>query len=55
MIRNETPIANIYFKFCHTDLSQKNKNFEDENMGFLTNKYQDMIIEDLLKKIEKQM
>ena len=23
MIRNETPIANIYFKFAHIDLSQK--------------------------------
>lgn len=39
MIRNEIPIANIYFKFCHIDLSQNQKHFEDENMGYLTNKY----------------
>lgn len=53
MIRNEIPIANIYFKFCHMDLSLKQKHFEDENMGFLTNKYQEIVIDDLLIKIEK--
>jgi hypothetical protein len=53
MIRNTTPIANIYFKFNHKDLSQKKKNFEEEDMSFLTNKYQEILIDDLLSKIEK--
>jgi len=57
--RNEIPIANIYFKFHHPDRSKigmghKNRKEISEDK-FLTNKYQDMVVEELHSKIDKNI
>lgn len=52
--RNEVPIANIYFKFSHKDLSQKHL-IQDEESAVLTNKYQEIIIDELLAKIDQKI
>ena len=50
--RNETPIANMFFKFCHRDTpNRKNGNRERR----LTNKYQELILDELLKVLEKRL
>ena len=51
MQRNTVPVANIYFRFNHYDPGDASNNHKEIA---LTNKYQEMVVDELHKQIEKQ-
>ena len=49
--RNTVPVANIYFRFNHKDHADPSNSFHETA---LTNKYQELVVDEIHKRIEKQ-
>lgn len=45
------PIANIYIKFCHVD----KEDGENLNERVLTNKYQELVLDEIITKLQEQI